>query len=153
MTNKEYISHSEMNSYYSEVVRKMAVRAYTPQVIFAPMRGGADFGIKLSNYFDIPFEPITWQTRDGAKANVNALKLLCSKYHSQRVLLVDDICDSGRTLGEILQTARPLHAAICTAVAIDNLESGVDVDYSGREICRSQHPQWFVFPWENWWVE
>lgn len=151
MIRKEYLSHNDMHSYYSEVIRQMTVNSYSPQVIFAPMRGGADFGIKLSNYYEIPFEPIIWQTRDGVGTNTAALSSLCSKYHSQRVLLVDDICDSGRTLREILHIVNPLHASVHTAVAIDNVESGVEVHYSGREIFRSQHDQWFVFPWENWW--
>jgi len=58
MPKYEYITHQEMNDYYSEVIRQVAKDGVVPEVIIAPMRGGADFGIKLSNYFDVPFVPV-----------------------------------------------------------------------------------------------
>jgi hypoxanthine phosphoribosyltransferase len=151
MINLEHITHSEMNCYYREAVRQMAMAGYTPNVVFAPMRGGADFGIKISNYFDIPFEPFLWQTRDGDATDWQQLGKLFEKYQRSNILIVDDICDSGTTLKLILRAAEQHHVMPHIAVAIDNIESGVFVHYSGREISRSEHTQWFVFPWENWW--
>ena len=48
------------------------------------------FGIKVSNYFNIPFEAIQWQTRDGNERNVTHLRYLFSKYDQQNILIVDD---------------------------------------------------------------
>ena len=56
MPKYEYITHQQMNDYYSEVIRQVAKDGARPEVIIAPMRGGADFGIKLSNYFDVPYK-------------------------------------------------------------------------------------------------
>jgi hypoxanthine phosphoribosyltransferase len=151
MNKFEYLTNRDMNCYYSEAVRQMAMVGYIPDVVFAPMRGGADFGIKVSNYFDIPFEPFQCQTRDGDTTDWQQLGKLFEKYQGGNILIVDDICDSGTTLKLILKAAEQHDVVPHIAVAIDNTESGVFVNYSGREISRSDDVQWFVFPWEDWW--
>lgn len=152
MPKYEYITHEEMNNYYNEVVRQIAKDGVVPEVIIAPMRGGADFGIKLSNYFDIPFVPIVWQTRDGEEKDIQSLVAILDKHWGHTILLVDDICDSGKTLSEMIEIVRAEEFSdFYTAVAIENIESKVKIDYTGREISRSIDDQWFVFPWEDWW--
>lgn len=151
MTKYEYLSHCDMDGYYAEVIRKMAVDGFRPHVVFAPMRGGADFGIKVSNYFDIPFEAIQWQTRDGSAQDIARLKDLYTTYDGKNILVVDDICDSGETLKGIENASNYNRTNIRFAVAIENIECGFVCDYSAREIYRTEHTQWFVFPWESWW--
>ncbi len=151
MPKYEYLSHEDMNNYYAEVIRTMSVDKFKPDVVFAPMRGGADFGIKLSTYYDVPFEAIQWQTRDGTAKDTARLKDLYSAYEGKNILIVDDICDSGETLKGIEHASEYNRINIRFAVAIENVESKVDVDFSGREISRSIEDQWFVFPWEDWW--
>jgi len=151
MPKYEYLSHEDMNNYYAEVIRNMVVDKFKPDVVFAPMRGGADFGIKLSNYYDIPFESIQWQTRDGSARDIARLKDLYTTYDGKQILSVDDICDSGETLKGIEAASGYNRTNIRFAVAIENLECGFACDYSAREIGRSDDTQWFVFPWEDWW--
>ena len=152
MPKYEYITHQAMNDYYSEVIRQVAKDGVVPEVIIAPMRGGADFGIKLSNYFDVPFVPVVWQTRDGEVKDVQSLTAILDKYWGHVVFLVDDICDSGKTLSEMIEVIRAEEFVdFYVAVAIENIESKVKIDYAGREISRSIEDQWFVFPWEDWW--
>ena len=141
-----------MNNYYSEVVRQIAKDGVVPEVIIAPMRGGADFGIKLSNYFDVPFVPVVWQTRDGEEKDIQSLVAILDQYWGRTILLVDDICDSGKTLSQMIEIIRAEEVVdFYVAVAIENIESKVKIDYTGREISRSVDEQWFVFPWEDWW--
>jgi hypoxanthine phosphoribosyltransferase len=152
MIKYEYITHEEMNNYYSEVVRQIAKDGVVPEVIIAPMRGGADFGIKLSNYFDVPFVPVVWQTRDGEEKDIQSLVAILDQYWGRTILLVDDICDSGKTLSQMIEIIRAEEVVdFYVAVAIENIESKVKIDYTGREISRSVDEQWFVFPWEDWW--
>ena len=152
MPKYEYITHQQMNDYYSEVIRQVAKDGARPEVIIAPMRRGADFGIKLSDYFDVPFVPVVWQTRDGEDKDIQSLTAILNKYWGQVVFLVDDICDSGKTLSEMIEVIRAEESVdFYVAVAIENIESKVKIDYAGREISRSIEDQWFVFPWEDWW--
>jgi len=151
MPKYEYLSHDEMNSYYAEAVRQMAVEEFKPAVVIAPMRGGADFGVKVSNYFNIPFIPLQWQTRDGTEQDRAALADIFRKYDGQNILFVDDICDSGETLKGIERASNYSRNNIRFAVAIENIESGFPCDYTAREISRTEDTQWFIFPWEDWW--
>ncbi len=150
MPKYEYLSHEDMNNYYAEVIRNMTVDKFRPDVVFAPMRGGADFGIKLSNYYNVPFEAISWQTRDGDLKDPAKLVDLFTKYDDKQILIVDDICDSGETLKGI-ESYTLNRTNVRFATAIENLECGFVCDYSARQIGRSDDTQWFVFPWEDWW--
>lgn len=152
MPKHEYLSHKDMNNYYAEVVRLMAIDGFKPDVVIAPMRGGADFGIKISNYYDIPFVPLQWQTRDGDIKELAALVKALEKYKDHQVLIVDDICDSGETLKGIESASGFTRSNLRFAVAIENIESGFVCDYTAREISRTEDTQWFIFPWEDWWT-
>ncbi len=147
----EYLTHEDMNNYYAEVVRLMTNDGFKPDIVFAPMRGGADFGIKLSTYYDIPFESLQWQTRDGSARDVARLNELYTTYDGKNILIVDDICDSGETLKGIERASNYNRMNIRFAVAIENIESGFPCDYAAREISRTEDTQWFIFPWEDWW--
>lgn len=151
MPKLEYLTHDDMNHYYAEVVRLMAVDGFKPDVVLAPMRGGADFGIKISNYYNIPFVPIRWQTRDGTEQDRDSLVKLLEQYNDKQILIVDDICDTGETLKGMEATSGFTRTNIRFAVAIENIESGFVCDYTAREISRTEDTQWFIFPWEDWW--
>lgn len=147
----EYLTHEDMNNYYAEVVRLMTNDGFKPDIVFAPMRGGADFGIKVSNYYEIPFVPLRWQTRDGTEQDRDTLVKLLEQYKDKQILIVDDICDSGETLRGIESASGFTRTNIRFAVAIENIESGFVCDYTAREISRTEDTQWFIFPWEDWW--
>lgn len=159
MTKLEYLTHDIMDNYYADIIRKLSKDCIKPDVVFAPMRGGADFGIKVSNYYDIPFESFQWQTRSGQEKNAEYLIELLNKHKSKLILIVDDICDTGYTfkcVAEIvdrfnIDKAQSDFTVVLFAAAIENLECDFECDYSSREINRSDDNQWFVFPWESWW--
>jgi hypoxanthine phosphoribosyltransferase len=68
-----------------------------------------------------------------------------------RLLFVEDINDSGKTIGEIraaLAAQGAIGDHIRFAVLLDNIRSSQRVDYRAREIDRSVQKDWFVFPWE-----
>lgn len=150
MPKYEYLTHEDMNNYYAEVVRLMAIDGFKPDVVIGPMRGGADFGIKLSNYYDIPFMPLRWQTRDGTEQDKESLNKILNDFNDKQILIVDDICDSGETLKGIDHVIGD-RTNVRIAVALENIESGMPCDYTAREISRSDDTQWFIFPWEDWW--
>lgn len=158
---KEYISPAQMDGYYKDLIQQMAKANYKPEVVIGLARGGADMAVKFSHYFDIPCEILTWQTRDGKhgnpvpKAEVGKMQTLMSAYRNVNVLIVDDIYDSGKTLGDIDMTLDACNKmnTITYAVCIENLEvDTVEIDFSVRQIHRSDDEQWFVFPCENWWL-
>lgn len=150
----EFLTHQDMDNYYMEVIRQMSNSGYKPDVIVALSRGGLDFGVKISNWFnDAKLVPLVWQTRDGDDKETDALDKVLSKYNHGNILIVDDILDTGTTLSAIDSAIRTSgsYAVIDFAVAIENQDVSFDVQWAARTISRLEDTQWFVFPWENWW--
>lgn len=152
-----------MDGYYKDLIQQMAKANYKPEVVIGLARGGADMAVKFSHYYDIPCEIIKWQTRDGnhgnpvPKAEVGKMQTLMSAYRNVNVLILDDIYDTGKTLSDIDMTIDACNSSsmntITYAVCIENLEADeVEIDFSARQISRSDDEQWFVFPCENWWL-
>lgn len=155
MTKYEHITYDQLHGYYHELVRGMHTAHYVPDVIIAPMRGGVDLGVKLSNYFDCPVIALHWQTRDGLIKDSDTLTDILSKYLTENILIVDDICDSGKTFKQISDVVDSFQENIHVdyAAAIANLDSEFQVNWLGRLIYRNTDTQWFVFPWEEWWKQ
>lgn len=150
----EYLSHKDMDGYYADVCRAMASAQYRPDVIVALGRGGLDFGVKLSNWYDdVELVPVMWQTRDGEHKGQELLRSTLKRFNGKSILIVDDMNDTGKTLleieGVVRDTIDPF--SVDYAVAIENTESDFESTWCSREIQRSEDTQWFVFPWENWW--
>lgn len=158
MPKYEYLTYTDMHSYYAEVLRNMACCNYKPDLIIAPMRGGVDMGVKFSEYFDVPVIALQWQTRDGGERDTGRLREILQENQGARILVVDDICDSGKTLEGINVVVDRFtdvagDAIVDYAVAIHNDDCDFEPTWWGRTIYRNQDTQWFVFPWEAWWKQ
>jgi len=157
MPKYEYLSHADMHNYYLEVCRAMTHAQYKPDVIIAPMRGGVDFGVKLSHWFDdVPVVALHWQTRDGAGTDAMKLKEVLRKYIGGTVLVVDDICDTGLTLHQINDVVNRFTESedvviVDYAAALYKESCGFEPTWSGRTIMPDEEDRWWVFPWEAWW--
>lgn len=161
LTKYTYYTNEQINDLLKEVIRKITLSDYRPDAIVGLSRGGLDIGVKMSHYFDVPFEPIKWQTRNGTRQDQDALKNILIQYH--RILVVDDIFDSGLTIDQVDQFAARCfmdgdiiweNAEMRYAVLIENIaaESRTTPHWSGTEIDRTIDTSWIVFPWENWWA-
>ncbi|RDE04787.1 phosphoribosyltransferase [Sphingomonas aracearum] len=93
-----------------------------------------DLSSKVKDFADDVLERLAARTRAG-----------------ERLLFVDDINDSGRTIG-VLRAAMARHGAtegtVRFATLMDNRVSSQRVDYAAREIDRTTTKDWYVFPWE-----
>jgi len=78
-------------------------------------------------------------------------------HKDKKILIVDDINDSGATLNWIKNdwklTDKQLSNNVRLATLINNTASDADVDYFSVEINKFEDPSiWIVFPWEDWWL-
>lgn len=153
MPEVEKITNTEINELYCNCIRDMALNRYRPDVVVGILRGGVDFSTKLSHYFKIPGFALHWQTRDGGTKEPNKLRDLLKTYNGSEILIVDDIVDSGKTIVDIEDIVRDsgTYAYVSYATAIYNQDTDIHIDYVGKTISRADEPQWFEFPWENWW--
>ena len=153
---KEYISQMQMDAYYKDIIRQMAVHNYKPDIVVGLLRGGADMAVKFSHYYDIPCEVFKWQSRDGKveQDDIDQVTAFFLENKNKEVLIVDDIFDTGKTLRAIdkIVASIPMTGLVSYAVCIENIdEDDPHIDFSARQISRTDEDQWFVFPCEEWW--
>lgn len=128
-----------------------------PDVILGIARGGLVPAVQLSHYFNVPLVTARISLRDANHIEdlSNVAELVKA---GKRVLLVDDICDSGATLKVIrdillaLVDEETLDANFKSLVLWNNpSQDAFTADYFARTIDRKEDESWIIFPWENWW--
>lgn len=121
-------------------------------VIVGVNRGGCIPAVCLSHALKIPCTMVDYSLRDGANINLKSLYLffenLTDKY--TKVLIVDDLVDSGQSLKNIIK-----QAMVFTTPSIATLLHNRDVadlgvpHYYGTAFSRSEDSRYFDFWWET----
>lgn len=130
---------------FAELLKQIKESAKQYDLVMGIQRGGLIPGVHLSHALGVPFNVIQW-SNNGAKESANS-HLVCNK--GKNILLVDDICDSGVTMHEILIGYNEWN--LDTAVLIYNNINKYNITptYHGWEMNRNDVPQWFDFWWEQ----
>jgi|TARA_R110002167_G_scaffold39708_2_gene122373 hypoxanthine phosphoribosyltransferase len=140
---------------YEELVTHCAAQLCTmdpPDAIVGISRGGLIPAVRISNVLGIPMETINLSLRDGqisgsAELFEAQLKNL-DKY--PRIAVIDDICDSGKTLHILdihLQERGHTHIKWCTL--LHKTTAMFTPSIIGETIGDLANNDWVVFPWED----
>jgi hypoxanthine phosphoribosyltransferase len=124
---------------------------WTPHFIIGIGRGGLVPAVFLSHATGLPMLSVDYSSHVPDFAAEPLVKLAARSRTGERLLLVDDINDSGRTITALraaLSAARAAPGNVRIATLIDNIRSAERVDYAARAIDRDILKDWFVFPWE-----
>ena len=141
-------SIDEMQNDLVKIIEQMAKSNWLPEIILSINRGGCIPGVYLSHKIKIPHKVIDIQLRDSSiSPNFSVLNDSLSKY--KRVLIIDDINDTGKTFSLIKNHSIKFKSNIHLAALINNVKSEVKIEYQGQFIDKSKKPVWFVFPWEK----
>lgn len=177
-------SDDQIRNFQLQIIRQMQREQWRPDYIVGLCRGGLQAAVELSHWFDVPCNVLKVSLREdnGCESNLwmaedafgyvpeNQRGTINSRWDVSRrkkILIVDDINDSGATLEWIKQDwqsgcmPNEKHAwnsvwnhSVRFAVLINNAASEFkDVDYVGHEINKLENPEWCVFPWEEWWID
>ena len=147
---KNYLTIEEMIYLIKNISLQLNNSSFDPDVIISINRGGCIPGIYLSHYLDKPHEVIKIELRDSKlKPDLIAITEKIKQFNS--VLIIDDINDSGSTIGIIKDLGNNLTTKIHFAVLINKSESKSKVEYYGKTVNSKINDPWYVFPWENWW--
>lgn len=152
MPKYEFLSFKDLSDALADICRQMAVDNFKPEFIVGPSRGGLLLGVMLSHYYNVPFYPLEWQTRDGSTQDFAKLSSIIEQNKFKNMLLVDDINDSGNTLNSITTSVNQLMFGgdMRTATIYSKTTSIVEVDYSVVELT-PDNDAWIIFPYEEWW--
>ena len=129
----------------------LAADAWKPDFIIGVGRGGLAPAVFLSHATGLPMLSVDYSSQVKDFADEPLTRLATRTQTGERLLFLDDINDSGRTITHLrtaLAAAGATPGAIRFATLIDNLSSAERIDYTARTIDRRDTKDWFVFPWE-----
>jgi hypoxanthine phosphoribosyltransferase len=144
-------THAEMVEGIQSIAGAMDAESWRPSLLVGVGRGGLTPAVYLSHRVGLQLVSIDHSAKIDQFGQQLVSVLAERTRGGDRLLFVEDINDSGRTIGEIrnaLATEGADMALVRFAVLLDNIRSAQRVDYRFREIDRAVTKDWFIFPWE-----
>jgi hypoxanthine phosphoribosyltransferase len=157
---KVYYSWQDIEDMTSDIVQQIAVDGdgFKPDYVVGLTRGGLIPATMMSHYFEVPMHTLEIKLRDHAVEPESNKWMAQDALDGKKILIVDDINDTGDTLAWIKQDWNKSgninwEANVRFAVLIENEPSKFgDTDYVSKFINKNEEPQWIVYPWEEWWA-
>jgi xanthine phosphoribosyltransferase len=170
------LSWRDVEKQVQELLRQMHQDQWQPDYVVGLTRGGLIPANLISQYLNCRMETLKVSLRDGNECESNLWMAedafgytnydpMCSGDGRKRILIVDDINDSGATLNWIKKDwissclpnderwANVWGNNVRVAVLVDNEASSavMPISYSALDINKAEEDSWVVFPWEDWW--
>ena len=157
---KHYIDAATLLKDSVELALKVIENAYYPDLVVGIWRGGSTVAITMQEVFDfIGLEcqhlPVVTRSYNGMKQqasiSIEGLALLDGKVNTNgRILLVDDVWDTGRTIDSLLEALLPLLADRSPEirVAVPYFKPGINQSPLSPDFHLHETDQWLVFPHE-----
>ena len=149
--NKLWYNWYEMRRDANTLCREISLDKFDPNVIVGLSRGGLTPGVMMSHWMNKPFKPIKTALRDFPE-----WEDYLPRKTDERVLILDDVCDSGITFTRIREyiqknSLKEINCDIRFAVLWWNNEIEFEPNYYVNEIAKDSTNTWIHFPWESWW--
>jgi uncharacterized protein len=162
---KVYYTWQDVERQTQEILRQLQRDAWRPDYVVGLTRGGLVPANLISQYLEVPMECLKVSLRDNDGQSESNLWMADDAFEQKRILIVDDINDSGATLNWVkedwMSSALPDNPkwtkiwgnTVRVAVLVDNEASASEltVSYSAVDLNKAEEDCWIVFPWENWW--
>lgn len=112
-------------------------------------RGGSIPAVYLSHRLDLPMKNVSWSTFHAEQMRESAIDVADDIFDGKKILLVDDILDSGRTMKELIDDWGCKREDIDIAVLIYNVGQPIIPTFYGRLIDKRINNEWIDFWWET----
>ena len=145
------VTHDQFVADVLSIAAAIAADDWQPTCLIGVGRGGLVPAVYLSHASGLPTLSCDLSSQVKDFADDVLVRLAARTHDGERLLFVDDINDSGRTIGLLraaLARAGAAAGAVRFATLLDNTASTQCVDYSARTLDRAVTKDWFVFPWE-----
>ena len=173
-----YYTWQDVENQTQEILRQLQRDAWVPDYVVGLTRGGLVPANLISQYLEVPMETLKVSLRDDNSSPESNLWMaedafgytdydpMCSNDGRKKILIVDDINDSGATLNWIKQdwqsSCMPTDKerwdqvwqySVRVAVLINNEASAseLNVSYSAVDLNKAEEDVWICFPWEEFW--
>lgn len=136
-----------------------------PDLIVGLSRGGLVPAVHLSHFLNVEMYPLNWGSQSTKLENTYLRDII--NYDNKKVLIVDDIVDSGSTLHNLIRALDCLPHLVLNLENIrvlatynntdlneiySNSSGKLKCDYYARGISRDKDKRWVQFPWEKRWI-
>ena len=145
------VTHDRFVADVQALATAIAADAWRPTFLIGIGRGGLVPAVYLSHATGLPTLSCDLSSQVKDFADDVVIRLAARTRAGERLLFIDDINDSGRTIGllrDMLARAGATAGTIRFATLLDNISSAARIDYAARTIDRRVVKDWFVFPWE-----
>ncbi|HHT32017.1 MAG TPA: phosphoribosyltransferase [Corynebacterium sp.] len=150
LQQKEILTWEGFGVAQRELAQTIADDGYEPEIIIAVARGGLvaagalsyALGVKLSDAINVEFYTDVHTTLPDPILLEPMLDV--ASISGRKLLVVDDVADSGRTMKLVLEILREQGAEVRSAVLYEKSVSVVKPDYTWRHT-----DEWIVFPWSD----
>jgi hypothetical protein len=146
---KLWYDWKEMRRDVNSLCRQIMLDKFDPDVIVGLSRGGLTPGVMMSHWMKKPFKPIKAALRDFPE-----WEDYLPRKTDERVLIVDDICDSGETferISEYISKRKNNGVDVRFATLWWNNECDFEPHYYVQECAKDSENIWINFAWEAWW--
>ena len=145
------VSHDQLVADVLALAAALRADAWQPTCIIGVGRGGLVPAVYLSHATGLPTLSCDLSSQVKDFADDVLVRLAGRTQAGERLLFIDDINDSGRTIGLLrtrLAEAGAADDSVRFATLLDNISSAERIDYRARTLDRTVTKDWFVFPWE-----
>ena len=146
-----YVPYERFLDEVETVARLIEADEWRPDFLVGIGRGGLVPAAYLSHRTGIALLSVDHSTGEAGFGDELLDRLAAKIRDGARILIVDDINDSGGTI-EYLRAAIDAKsgdpAGLRIAVLVNNIRSRSHSEYHGSELDRDADKRWYVFPWE-----
>lgn len=164
---RSYLTWEDVGPLCNNVIAQMIDQSWTPTVVVGITRGGLTPAAMISHYLNVPMCSLDVSLRDntGPFGGPTHTWIPEEIANDHRILVVDDINDSGATFEWIrddwansVQFTEPKAydwpwSHIKFAALVHNDASRQTTDFVGMRINKAKDPSWICFPWETWFAD
>jgi hypoxanthine phosphoribosyltransferase len=146
-----YIPYTRFLDELEAVAVQIGVDGWRPDFLVGIGRGGLVPAAYLSHRTGIAMLSVDHSSGEVGFGDELLDKLAAKIRDGCRILIVDDINDSGGTIAYLraaIDAKSGDPAGLRVAVLVHNVRSRAKAEYRGSEIDRDHDKRWFVFPWE-----
>ncbi len=148
LSDKEILTWNDFAVMSRELAQEIADSGFNPEVLIGVARGGMipagaltySLGVKLTDAINVEFYTDVEATLPDPVLLAPMLDI--DSIHGKRVLVVDDVVDSGRTLALVLELLTKFGAEVRSAVIYEKPTTSVKPDFVWKSTSK-----WIVFPW------
>jgi xanthine phosphoribosyltransferase len=146
-----YLPYQRFLDEVEAVARQIEADSWQPDFLVGIGRGGLVPAAYLSHRTGIQMLSVDHSSGEVGFADDLLDKLAAKIAEGVRILIIDDINDSGGTIAYLraaIEAKVGDPTGLRVAVLVHNVRSRAKAEYRGSEIDRDVDKRWYVFPWE-----